>query len=236
MEHNPEAPKMPLPEPTGKGSRHPGRRAGIGAPEILDRAITMVEAEGADALTMRRLANELDVATTTIYWHVGNRAELITALVRRHGARLAEAPVEGDTARDRVLAVARLIWESAITHREITRLASAHGAASLHAQHLELAMARELQESGVVGEAARDALRAITACVGGFIVTTMLDDLVPADHRRTSVLADLDDPGLDPTTREALATSSDLPSLFEATLRAVVDSIVPADLTANAYL
>ncbi|MDG2905638.1 MAG: hypothetical protein P6D50_03870, partial [Acidimicrobiales bacterium] len=70
----------------------------------------------------------------------------------------------------------------------------------------------------------------------GFIVTTMLDDLVPADHRRTSVLADLDDPDLDPATREALATSSDLPSLFEATLRAVVDSIVPADLTANAYL
>ena len=97
-------------------------------------------------------------------------------------------------------------------------------------------MARELQESGVVGEAARDALRAITACVGGFIVTPMLDDLVPADHRRTSVLADLDDPDLDPATREALATSSDLPSLFEATLRAVVASIVPADLTANAYL
>ena len=236
MEHNPEALERSLPEPTGEGPRHSGRRTGIGAPEILDRAITMVEANGADALTMRSLANELDVATTTIYWHVGNRAELITALVRRHGARLAEAPVEGDTARDRVLAVARLIWESAITHREITRLASAHGAASLHAQHLELAMARELQESGVVGEAARDALRAITACVGGFIVTTMLDDLVPADHRRTSVLADLDDPDLDPATREALATSSDLPSLFEATLRAVVDSIVPADLTANAYL
>ena len=51
MEHNPEAPEIPLPEPTGEGSRHSGRRAGIGAPEILDRAITMVEADGADALT-----------------------------------------------------------------------------------------------------------------------------------------------------------------------------------------
>ena len=71
MEHNPEAPEMPLPEPTGEGSRHSGRRVGIGAPEILDRAITMVEADGADALTMRSLANELDVATTTIYWQSG---------------------------------------------------------------------------------------------------------------------------------------------------------------------
>ena len=61
-------------------------------------------------------------------------------------------------------------------------------------------------------------------------------DPASVDDRLTPVLADLDDPDLDPSTREALATSSDLPSLFEATLRAVVDSTVPADLTANAYL
>jgi hypothetical protein len=97
-------------------------------------------------------------------------------------------------------------------------------------------MARELQEAGVVGDAARDALRAITACVGGFIVAALLDDALPTDHRRTSVLAHLEDPGLDPATRSALATSSHLPSLFDTTLRAVVDSIVPADLSANAYL
>ena len=49
MEHNPKAPEMPPPEPTGGGSRHPGRRAGIGATEILDRAITVVETDGADS-------------------------------------------------------------------------------------------------------------------------------------------------------------------------------------------
>ena len=46
--------------------------------EILDRALALVEAEGAEALTMRRLAGELGVATTTIYWHVGNRDDLET--------------------------------------------------------------------------------------------------------------------------------------------------------------
>ena len=162
-----------------------GRHAGLDPAEILDRAISLVEAEGADALTMRRLASELGVATTSIYWHVGNREQLVTAMVSRHGEHLAEAPVTGDTSRDRVLAVARLIWEGSLEHREITRLASTHGASSLHAQHLELAMARELQEAGVVGDAARDALRAITACVGGFIVAAMLDDVIPTDHRRT---------------------------------------------------
>ena len=213
-----------------------GRHAGLDPAEILDRAISLVEAEGADALTMRRLASELGVATTSIYWHVGNREQLVTAMVSRHGEHLAEAPVTGDTSRDRVLAVARLIWEGSLEHREITRLASTHGASSLHAQHLELAMARELPEAGVVGDAARDALRAITACVGGFIVAAMLDDVIPTDHRRTSVLAHLEDPDLDPGTRASLATSSHLPSLFDATLRAVVNSVVPADLSVNAYL
>ncbi len=218
----------------------PGRRAGLEADEILDRAIALVEAEGADALTMRRLAAELGVATTTIYWHVGNRDDLVTALVRRHGERMARTPVDGGTARERVLEVARLIWRTSLDHREVTRLAAAHGASTLHARRLELAMARELQDAGVVGTAARDAMRAITACVGGFIVAALRDDLTPEALRRTTVLADGGPDGeaadLDPATVEALAEAADLPAVFDSTLRAVVDSVVPADLTAHAYL
>ncbi len=207
--------------------------------EILDRALALVEAEGAGALTMRRLAGELGVATTTIYWHVGNRDDLVTAVVRRHGERMARTPIVGDTPRDRVLDVARLIWHTSLEHREVTRLAAAHGASTLQARELELAMARELQEAGVVGTAARDAMRAITACVGGFLVAALRTDQ-PESLRRTAVLAGngetSDAADLDPATREALAEPADLPALFESTLRAVVDSIVPADLSANAYL
>ena len=60
---------------------------------------------------------------------------------------------------------------------------------------------------------------------------------VKADATHTW-LADLsaDDGDLDPTTREALAEPADLPAVFESTLQAVVESIVPADLSANAYL
>jgi len=215
----------------------PRRRAGLEADEILDRAVTLIEAEGAEALTMRRLAGELGVATTTIYWHVGNRNELVTAVVRRHGERMARTPVEGDTARDRVLSVARLIWRTSLDHPEVTRLAAAHGASTLQARHLELAMARELQAAGVVGKTARDAMRAITACVGGFIVAALRNDFTPEALKRTAVLIDDDGAAdLDPTTQAALAEPADLPEVFEATLRAVVDSVVPADLTAHAYL
>ena len=38
---------------------------------IVDAAMGLVEAQGIDALTMRRLSDELGVAVTAIYWHVG---------------------------------------------------------------------------------------------------------------------------------------------------------------------
>ena len=222
---------------SGNGANGTGRRAGIEADEILDRALALVEAEGAEALPMRRLAPELGVATTTIYWHVGNRAELVTAVVRRHGERVGRTPVAGDTARERVLDVARLIWRTSLEHREVTRLAAEHGASTLHARRLELTMARELEAAGVIGAAARDAMRAITACVGGFIVAALRADLTPEALQRTTVLVDDDGASdLDPATREALTEPAELPAVFEATLRAVVDSVVPADLSANAYL
>lgn len=225
--------------PNDRAEIGPNKRAGIEAEEILDRAIALVEAEGAKALTMRRLAGELGVATTTIYWHIGNRDDLVTALVRRHGERVARTPVAGETARDRVFDVARLIWQTSLDHREVTQLAAAHGASTLHARQLELAMARELQEAGVVGSAARDAMRAVTACVGGFLVAALRDDQTPESLRRTAVLGESgaeDGSDLDWRTIEALSEAADLPVVFETTLRAVVDSVVPADLSANAYL
>ena len=109
-----QSPHQEIPRDSGSDAG-PGRRAGLDADEILDRAIALVEDEGAGALTMRRLATELGVATTSIYWHVGNRGDLVTALVGRHGERLAQQQIEGETARDRVQAVARMIWSSAVT-------------------------------------------------------------------------------------------------------------------------
>ena len=53
-----QPPHQAVPRSSGSDSG-PGRRAGLDAGEILDRAIALVEDEGAGALTMRRLAAEL---------------------------------------------------------------------------------------------------------------------------------------------------------------------------------
>src|SRR5687768_12528085 len=91
-----------------------GRRTGLDRDDVVAAALDLVEREGPAALTMRRLATDLDVGTPTIYWHVGSRDELIAEVIRYQAARLAERAVDGATPRDRVFSAARHIWTSAI--------------------------------------------------------------------------------------------------------------------------
>ncbi|BCO56954.1 hypothetical protein MINTM005_21980 [Mycobacterium intracellulare] len=55
---------------------------------IYEHALALVDAEGVDALSARRLASDLKCSTRTLYQQVGNREELIRALVARHFSQL----------------------------------------------------------------------------------------------------------------------------------------------------
>jgi AcrR family transcriptional regulator len=60
----------------------------ISVDAIYARALALLDAEGTEALNARRLAAELRISTRTLYQRVGNREELIRALVARHFAQL----------------------------------------------------------------------------------------------------------------------------------------------------
>ena len=205
-----------------------GRRAGLDRDDVVECALAIVEVGGSEALTMRKLAAELGVTTTTIYWHVGSRDEVVIAVIERMSERQAEAAIEGATPRERVMSAARQVWKSALDHPNVTSLAHQAGATSLLEMELEIALVRELETAGLRGEAARDALRGILICVGGFLVIGLRDhDAVPEEHRSTTLWAAVDDEGIDPATRAALAAGLELDALFEITVQSVVDSFVP---------
>ncbi|HET9084669.1 MAG TPA: TetR family transcriptional regulator [Candidatus Limnocylindrales bacterium] len=56
-------------------------RARLTPRRILDVALRIVETEGVQRLSMRRLAAELDVGVATLYWHHRTKDELLAALV-----------------------------------------------------------------------------------------------------------------------------------------------------------
>ena len=47
---------------------------------ILDRALAIADADGVDALSVRRLARELGVTPMALYWHFENKEALLHAL------------------------------------------------------------------------------------------------------------------------------------------------------------
>lgn len=69
-----------------KSQRSPSERRAAGAPRrrtvltleaILTRALAILDAEGPDALTLRRLAADLGAGVASMYWHVDNKDELL---------------------------------------------------------------------------------------------------------------------------------------------------------------
>jgi AcrR family transcriptional regulator len=76
---------------------------------VVRTALGILEAEGENALTMRRLARELGVAPMSVYWHVGDREELLDALVGEVlGGLVVDVPAEGPWAERMSIALAAL--------------------------------------------------------------------------------------------------------------------------------
>ncbi len=204
-----------------------GRRAGIDRSDIVAVALELVESEGPDALTMRRLASELDVTTNTVYWHIGSRDELVIEVIREQSERLAARPIRGRSPRKRVMSAARHVYESALENRALTSLAHQSGTTSLLEHRLEVALAVELEAAGLSGAEAASALRTILTAIGGFLVRALRDEsAIPDDLRGTALWAS-SDAEVDPATRSALASPPDLDALFSSTLQTLVDSLVP---------
>lgn len=65
-----------------------GRRANLSRTRVLEGAVVLVERDGADALTMRRLGDELGVEAMSIYNHVPSRDALLDGIGELLMARL----------------------------------------------------------------------------------------------------------------------------------------------------
>lgn len=62
--------------------RPPAReRAPLTRAEIVDAAIRMIDRDGLEALSMRRLAEACKVSVTSLYWRVQNKEELLELVV-----------------------------------------------------------------------------------------------------------------------------------------------------------
>src|SRR4051812_14356722 len=70
---------MPARAPTTSAPKTTGR-AELNRAAIVERALTVMDGEGPDAVTIRRIAQEFGVTPMALYWHVANKDELLAAM------------------------------------------------------------------------------------------------------------------------------------------------------------
>jgi AcrR family transcriptional regulator len=89
---------------------------------IYEYALILIDAEGADALNARRLASNLKCSTRTLYQQVGNREELIRALVGRHFSQLQLDFHECDTWQSTAAQWSLALHDALKAHPHLTEL------------------------------------------------------------------------------------------------------------------
>jgi TetR/AcrR family transcriptional regulator, tetracycline repressor protein len=135
--------------------------APVSAEAILDTAARLIEFDGVEAFTMRGLAEELGVAVTSIYWHVGGRDKLFDNLVDRLLSEMAHLPVEGDTTIERIASLARSQRRALIDRQHLLAIAHERDRTPMLFLPIQQRLAGLLAELGVTGNDAALVLRAV---------------------------------------------------------------------------
>lgn len=192
----------------------------VGAEVVLDAAARIIELDGVAALTMRGLAEQLGVAVTSIYWHVGGRDKLFDSLVDRLLSEMAQLPVEGDTAVERIASLARSQRTLLIQRQHLLAIAHERDRTPLLFLPIQRTLAALLAELGVTGTDAALILRAVQVHVISSAVM-QFSAVRGAKH-------DEEDPSLwtndwpDQSLVEALQSPTDYDAVFEYGLNALL--------------
>ena len=79
--------------------------------QILEAARQLIDQDGWEKLTIRRLAAEIGIGATTLYHHVRDREDLLILLLNEHADQTLHADLP-DNPRDRIIAAATAIHDT----------------------------------------------------------------------------------------------------------------------------
>jgi AcrR family transcriptional regulator len=82
------------------GGRPTGRARGLELDDIVAAAVAVADGDGTEAVSMRRIARELDVGTMSLYWYVSSKEELDQLMLERVQAEAQVPEPSGDWRAD----------------------------------------------------------------------------------------------------------------------------------------
>ena len=166
---NRRPPPPPWAEPRERG-RPRAPRAPLDRARIVESALRVVDAEGVEALSLRRLAAELQVAPMSVYWHVRDKAELLDLVGEAVLETIEIPPREGDW-REQLRAVHLAMLDAVVRHPNTADLMigrARYGPAGLALFERLLSI---LIEAGLPPAEAFDAYQSLYLFLLGYVAT-----------------------------------------------------------------
>lgn len=151
-------------------TRRRGERAEVPVTReaIVDAAFRLIEERGFERFSMRSLANELGVFPATLYWHVGDRGQLL-GLVEEKWTQQIALPTDVSDWREWMLELGRRYRRNAHAHPQVARLISVERVRNINSMRIPDLVLGKLAELGL-GDQLVHAYNAVVGAVQGFVV------------------------------------------------------------------
>ncbi|MFD5416137.1 TetR/AcrR family transcriptional regulator [Streptomyces nojiriensis] len=193
-----------------------GRPARLDRDRTVATALELLDEVGLDALTMRRLADAMDVQAGALYRYFATKDELLTAMAERMLAGLAATGTGGDWS-ERLAALARAMRTALLARRDGARVYAGTHATGPHTLGFAEAVVGVLRTAGFGEE---DAARALMA-VAHFTIGHTLEE-------QAALLPPVGDGVADPERLRRAAEPERYPQLA-----AVVPTLTSGDFAAH---
>lgn len=148
----------------------PTRRTPLSKERVLNAAMALADADGIEALSMRRLAQELGVEAMSLYNHVANKGEILDGIVAMAVTEIELPSTEEDwEAAIRTCAISA--HEAFLRHPWACSLAMSPGSTEIgHSARLRYIewLLRRLREAGFSADLTYHAYHAIDSHILGF--------------------------------------------------------------------
>ena len=162
-----------------KGNRP---RTELGREQIARAALEVVDEEGIDALSMRRLADRLGVGTMTLYGYFRSKQELLDAAVGAAVEDFSWSPTEQGTLRERLREHQLAVREMLALHPALPQLRARQPMVQPAAFRLSESAIRMLLDAGFPPDEAARVFRVLFVYVLGSMLFGP-EELTPAQER-----------------------------------------------------
>jgi TetR/AcrR family transcriptional regulator, tetracycline repressor protein len=114
--------EVPSPPWVRTRKRRAAPRAPLSREAIVEAALRVVDREGLEGTSMRRVAEELGTAPSALYWHVRNKDELLQFVFDRVAGEIELPPLDPENWQEQAKTVAREMRRVLTSHRDIARV------------------------------------------------------------------------------------------------------------------